>query len=92
MSAQHTPTPWGAEPKGGKGSWIKGASGEWAALSCGDEDATADANAEFICRAVNAHDDLVAALKYARDKADEYGSVINFAMIDAALAKAEGRS
>jgi hypothetical protein len=66
MKIKHTLTPWSAEPNGGKGSWIKGASGEWAALSCGDTDASADANAEFIVRAVNVHDDLVAAVKLVR--------------------------
>lgn len=63
MSAQHTPTPWSAEVGGGRGSWIKGYTGEWTALSCGDTDASAEANARFIVRAVNCHDELLAALE-----------------------------
>ena len=42
-----TPGPWVPE-KGGRGAWIKGATGEWAALSCADTDDQADANATFI--------------------------------------------
>ena len=44
-----TPGPWEAE-KGGRGSWIKGSTSEWAAMGCGDTDASADANSEHIAR------------------------------------------
>ena len=40
-----TPGPWAPEKSGGRGSWIKGSNGEWAALACGDTDERAEANA-----------------------------------------------
>jgi len=46
-----TPGPWEAESGGGRGAWIKGATGEWAALACGDTDGSADANARLIAAA-----------------------------------------
>lgn len=46
-----TPGPWVAEQDGGKGSWVKGVTGEWAALSCGDTDESANANAHLIAAA-----------------------------------------
>lgn len=64
--AVHTATPWEAEPNGGRGGWIRGRSGEWSALACGDDNTTAQANASFIVRAVNSHDALVEALKLAQ--------------------------
>ena len=82
---EHTPTPWTAE-KGGKGAWIKGANGEWAALSCGDTDATADANAAFILEAVNTFatrpsapaDALVEALRrFEPELSDEQRAALN---------------
>lgn len=66
----HTPTPWEAEPSAARGAWIKGADGEWVALSCGDTDERAVANAEFIARAVNAHDALVAACEAALEASE----------------------
>jgi hypothetical protein len=42
-----TPGPWVAE-MGGKGGWIKGATGEWCAMSCGDSHDSANANARYI--------------------------------------------
>lgn len=44
----HTKGPWEAEPMTGRGAWVRGASGEWAALACGDSDLTAEANARLI--------------------------------------------
>ncbi|MGO4337836.1 hypothetical protein AB4037_23245 [Labrys sp. KB_33_2] len=55
MPSEHTPTPWEAEPEAGRGAWIKGTSGEWAALSCGDTDESARANAALIVAAVNTY-------------------------------------
>lgn len=49
--ASYTPGPWVAEPGGGKGAWIKGPTGEWAALACGDTDGSAAANARMIAAA-----------------------------------------
>lgn len=59
----HTATPWVAEPGAKRGAWIKGATGEWSALACGDTDESAAANAALIVRAVNCHDELVKALE-----------------------------
>lgn len=49
--SKHTPGPWVAEPGGGKGSWVKGSTGEWAALACGDTSESAEANARLIAAA-----------------------------------------
>lgn len=65
MDRTPTPTPWTAEPGGKRGSWIKGTTGEWAALACGDTDESARANAALIVRAVNSHAALVEALRSA---------------------------
>lgn len=58
-SAEHTskstPGPWVAE-NAGRGGWIKGSTGEWSALACGD---AADANA----RLITAAPDLLASVK-----------------------------
>ena len=55
-------TPWTAEAGGGRGVWIKTATGEWSALACGDTDASAAQHAATIIRAVNGYDALVSAL------------------------------
>lgn len=55
----HTPGPWTAEPKAKRGAWIKGSTGEWSALACGDTDASANANARLIAAAP----ELLAALE-----------------------------
>lgn len=59
----YTPTPWFAEPKVGRGAWIKGKTGEWTALACGDTDKSAVANAQIITRAVNSYDKMVLVLQ-----------------------------
>lgn len=46
-----TPGPWTAEPQAGRGAWIKGSTGEWVALSCGDTDERARDNAHLIVAA-----------------------------------------
>jgi hypothetical protein len=51
MGAKHTPGPWVAEPQVGKGAWVKGSDGQWAALSCGTDDANGAANARLIASA-----------------------------------------
>lgn len=48
-----TPGPWKAEPGAKRGAWVKGATGEWAALACGDTDESASANARLIAEAPN---------------------------------------
>lgn len=82
----HTPGPWNAEPMTGRGAWVKGSSGEWAALSCGDTDATAEANARLIAAAP----DLLAALK--KIVFDWDGEPEDMIEAQEAIAKAEGRS
>lgn len=56
--SEHTPEPWITEPGGGRGAWIKGANGEWAALACGDTDQSASNNARRILACVNACKDI----------------------------------
>jgi hypothetical protein len=58
-TSAHTPGPWMREPQGGRGSWIRGENGEWAALACGDTDESANANACLIAGAP----EMLAALK-----------------------------
>lgn len=88
----HTPVPWTREPGGSRGSWI-GNDGHWSALACGDNDFAASANAALIVRAVNAHADLVAALREALDsRAPDYAEAAHpgwYERAKAALAKAE---
>ena len=88
MSAEHTPTPWYVA--GGKTIryGVKGAGGDgWIGKANWQN---GEANAEFIVRAVNAHDDLVSMLKeaslYVQSSSDCY------ARIRSTLDKAEGRS
>lgn len=63
----HTPLPWERELGGKRGAWIQGTDGNWSALSCGQTDAEASANAEFIVRACNSHYELLEALIALRD-------------------------
>jgi hypothetical protein len=55
LSARATHGEWVAENGGGRGSWIGNTSRarDWAALSCGNSDQEAEANAAFIVAAVN---------------------------------------
>lgn len=78
---KHTPTPWkqlGNEIVGGSGTangWVvfKLACGHtsnapvhsYLTMECDPHDELVTANAEFACRAVNAHDELLAACKEA---------------------------
>jgi len=71
---KHTPTPWNLLPHepGDKVRWIE-AGDKWDGVrieverdDCDKE--IADANAELIVRAVNAHDALVAALRLAEEE------------------------
>lgn len=72
MTIQHTPTPWVATPIGqGTNDFCIHAAGipwQLAYLAANSQiDWPIEANAAFIVRAVNSHDDLVAALKEARE-------------------------
>lgn len=80
IATPHSPTPWTMFRERGGFTRIYGGQGPplvVATLIGGlDGDAacgpTTDANAEFICRAVNAHDDLIAALKALADFCEAY--------------------
>jgi len=65
MDAAHTPTPWHEATRGPNNMPVIGAKGMMLAHVCtGDEfQSEADANAEFILRACNSHDQVVTALK-----------------------------
>lgn len=88
MSKEHTPTPWRIAGKG----TIRAGDGWIGTLNWRNR----DANAEFLVRAVNSHEDLVEALKGCRGLvraltgADD--DIANAAIreADAAIAKAEG--
>jgi hypothetical protein len=68
---KHTPAPWEARGEKGNYEWNVVApddddlSEPWHIAECHDgaKGCSAEANARFIVRAVNAHDDLVAALR-----------------------------
>lgn len=66
-----TPGPWTAEPGGGRGAWVKGANGEWAALACGDSDERAAHNAAAIATLP----ELYEALERAERKLSAYVGV-----------------
>ena len=99
--SEHTPTPWRADmgefpPQMKLEPYLRsyvGPDGETIrvkgfALSGGNvEMDEARANSEFIVKAVNCHDDLVAALKAVVAVADR--NTVEFAMARAALAKAD---
>lgn len=82
---EHTQGPWQAEANAGRGAWIKGSTGEWAALSCGDTDERARANARLIAAAP----DLLAALEQAWPYVPDHHGPIQH-QIKTALAKARG--
>jgi len=96
--AEHTPTPWHTEPGDIPGTLsIRGPNGQ-AIASFGNQRrwlSTTEvvANAEFIVRACNAHDDLLAACKAAHRILTEDGSLeeIHKAVrqCELAIAKAE---
>ena len=79
METKHTPTPWTVEDPTGTGLVIVQANlptYHWAFIATVDTDMDAttqidhpvmEANAEFIVRACNAHDDLLAALTKLKD-------------------------
>lgn len=105
--ATHTPTPWTIEPSDGEsqGEWhywaIKGERGNIATIGAASQRGPIDmesnqANAAFVVRAANAHDDLVHALRLLHDNLAEYQRINQLGGYDnqdmqiarAALAKA----
>lgn len=72
--SEHTKSPWSTEKRDGDEWWFGGGGGAEIIIKAGDSNVAvmgatlnkedeADANAEFICLAVNTHDELVAALR-----------------------------
>jgi hypothetical protein len=101
MSAEHTPTPWRADESEPAGQVILSSTvafGPGQKQLCNVGHLTCAANdAEFIVRAVNCHDDLVAALKEAIAELNDWceeesGESYNNPRFNDLLAKAEGRS
>lgn len=89
MNETHTPTPWKVTDGG---SQIYAANGVGiATLRVIDEanggKAVRDANGQFIERACNSHDKLLAALKFMADKCNNPGLA---AVADEAIREAEG--
>lgn len=97
MEAKHTPTPWTLKTEDVENPAIHSASTGKIAVWCEGSDPNEDAgNAALIIRAVNAHDDLVAALKRAenalviasdKDRIWKIEQEIALAIIRRALAK-----
>lgn len=100
MSAQHAPTPWTVYDAGSEG--YPGIDAGWRSIvmfgsadeECGvrgDTHAEAEANARFIVRAVNCHDELLTHLIAAVDALEAFG-VQNGGIpeMKAAIAKARG--
>src|ERR1700735_2276674 len=93
--SEHTPTPWILDGEHLR-TIVRGAESTIIAVRHRLPAVTHAANAAFIVRAVNAHDDLVAALKETKASLSEYGSAYSDGIIihvkvivDAALAKVQ---
>ena len=83
MTERHTLLPWQVNFYPGScalGVGIEGAADTVVSVTCsscqGDDPRLTEANAEFIVQACNAHDDLLAALKWAFSKARVEGPVL----------------
>ena len=65
LAKEATPGEWVAENRGGRGSWIGNTSAakDWAAMSCGNSDAEAEANATLIVALRNALPEILSALR-----------------------------
>jgi hypothetical protein len=102
MSAAHTPTPWAVDDRGLIHEPFFGGD-----IFAQVYERNREANAAFIVRAVNAHDDLVAALEDARGRLQVYAGfkdsdrvipsavdnrLKDLASINAAIAKAQAQS
>lgn len=91
MSAAHTPGPWTVREQGDANSYaLLTANGHWliSFLQNGElMTATQRANAEFIVRACNAHDELLSALQeMLATVAGQYDSARHCRAVDAARA------
>lgn len=99
MSEKHTPGPWTVRrSRGVMGVSVErwaidgppqGLAGRWWVCTAESDEPTDEANAEFIVRACNSHDDLLAALKELLEDPD-YQIAIggNPRAVDAMLARA----
>jgi hypothetical protein len=92
LSKQHTPTPWMLDPH----FVLRDADGEWVTRlntsrrHDNKHDPEAEANAEFIVRCVNAHDELVAALRDIIASVEKCGiGIVDLSRGRAALAKVQ---
>ncbi len=86
---KHTPTsgPWSIEQPVRRGAWIYGPDG-YVALTCGNTDEEAEANARLIAAAP----DLLAALEMATEMLVRYSTFFSLkGPIETALAKARGQ-
>lgn len=91
--AQHSPLPWHVAEASSGGFFVDVRGDDSRLLAIAAKTGIrgeAEANAAFIVRAVNAHDDLVAALTQARREYGAFGRLSGEALVqmDAAIAKA----
>ena len=101
MATQHTPTPWKTDAKGVIGSSygrmgsphrrVADCRGQKRPYPTPEMDAENAANAAFIVRACNAHEDLLREAKALVAEIDARGYHNEFAGMRAAIAKAEGK-
>ena len=87
--AAHTPTPWIRRESKSDVIWIEDGNGRVVMHNSSVKDPEDQANAAFIVRAVNAHEELLAALHEARYLLIGHGRRSD--MIDKAMAKAEAQ-
>lgn len=97
MKTQHTPTPWivskrnaGAIPLHFQPPEVLGRNGDMCVATQLGNGKEAEANAEFIVRAVNSHDALVAALETLLQKCRVRNGQLELDQARAALALAKG--
>jgi hypothetical protein len=91
VKTKHTPGPWRYDPY--EGSYQSAIIGECYQIATVSYDDWDHSNAAFIVRAVNAHDDLLAACKAALSLTENRGNLQFMectATLRAAIAKAEG--
>lgn len=87
--SEHSPLPWQRDPNG---YIVRDANGLGYVRCYGLTDREARANAGLVHKAVNHHDELVAACRSALEMCAEGGDQSRtIALLEAAIAKAEGR-
>lgn len=88
LDVQSTREPWTSEPNPARGAWIKGNSGEWAALACGDTDIRAKGNALLIALYRTAAPRLASLLKGVIE-GEESGADVALLELELAAARSE---